>query len=107
MSREKRIEECYDLEEIIYMSGYGLHRGDCYAIANQIQEQGYRKQSKGEWVVEAYKGDEIVTIPYIEHQHDEPFCSRCGKYALLNGGEEYVASNFCPNCGAKMKGGEE
>ena len=59
----------------------------------------------GEWVVEAFPidSDDVVIIPYKEHQHNEPFCSICHKYALLNGGEEYVTSNYCPNCGAKMK----
>lgn len=72
--------------------------------AKNLYKKGWRKQSEGEWLVEAYKEDEIITIPYIEHQHNEPFCSRCGKYALLDGKEDYVASNYCPNCGAKMKG---
>lgn len=78
---------------------------ECYA--EELYSKNYRKQSEGEWVVEAYKGDDIVIIPYIEHQHDEPFCSLCGKYALLDGGGEYVTSKFCPNCGSKMKGGVE
>ena len=56
-----------------------------------------------QWVVEAYDNqDNIVVIPYIEHQHCEPFCLICGKRALLNGAEDYVTSNYCPNCGAKM-----
>lgn len=58
----------------------------------------------GEWVVDAYKGDEIVRIPYVVHEHDEPYCSLCGTYALLDGKEDYVPSNFCPRCGAKMDG---
>ena len=60
----------------------------------------------GEWLVEAYPvdSDEVVIFPYKEHQHNDPFCSICGKHALLNGGEEYVVSNYCPNCGAKMDG---
>ena len=91
MSREKQIEECYDLEEIIYMSGYGLHRGDCYAIANQIQEQGYRKQSEGEWVF--VNGD----VGY-----DEYGCSVCGENVAFF--DEEDAYKYCPNCGAKMKG---
>lgn len=58
----------------------------------------------GEWVVDAYNGDEIVRIPYVIHEHDEPYCSLCGTYALLDGKEDYVPSNFCPRCGAKMDG---
>lgn len=58
----------------------------------------------GEWVVDAYKGDEIVRIPYVIHEHDEPYCSLCGTYALLDGKEDYAPSNYCPHCGAKMDG---
>ena len=78
-------------------------------VAELIYNKGYRKQSEGEWVVKAYPvdSDEVVILPYEEHQHNEPFCSICNAYALLNGGEEYVISNYCPNCGAKMKGGAE
>lgn len=90
MSKEKRIEECYDLEEIIYMSGYGLHRGDCYAIANQIQEQGYRKQSEGEWI----KDEESK----FEHRYH---CSVCNFYLIG------APTKYCEDCGAKMKGGAE
>lgn len=32
-------------------------------------------------------------------------CSECLHPILLNGGEEYVFSNYCPHCGAKMDGG--
>lgn len=69
----------------------------------------YAEVKHGEWVVEAFPvdGDDVVILPYKEHQHNEPFCSICHKYALLNGGEEYVTSNYCPNCGAKMDGGKD
>lgn len=33
-------------------------------------------------------------------------CSLCGGFALLDGGEDYVHSKYCPHCGAKMDGGE-
>ena len=79
------------------------------AYAEELYKAGFKSQSEGEWVVEAYPvdSDEVIIIPYKEHQHNEPYCSICGEYALLNGGEEYVTSNFCPNCGARMKGGAE
>ena len=63
----------------------------------------YAEVKHGQWVVEAYDDDNrMLIIPYIEHQHSEPFCSNCGKRALLNGAEDYVTTNYCPNCGAKM-----
>lgn len=60
----------------------------------------------GEWiaqcVVETDGGWTLEDMPYNEHQHSNPICSICRKTALLDGGEDYVTSPYCPNCGAKM-----
>lgn len=64
----------------------------------------------GRWVAECVlEGDGWVfeDMPYNPHQHCSPICSRCRKTALLDGGEDYVASPYCPNCGAKMDGGAD
>ncbi len=64
----------------------------------------------GEWLTKEYQygkdneGDEWVEK--TAEQGDCAYCSLCLKDALLNGGEEYVLSNYCPNCGAKMDGKE-
>lgn len=52
-------------------------------IARELYEQGYRKQSEGEWV----KGSIGNTRS----------CSLCGETVTFR-------NNYCPNCGAKMKG---
>lgn len=60
-----------------------------------------------EWVAQCLlPGDGWVfeDMPYNPHQHSNPICKRCRKGALLDGGEEYVTSPYCPNCGAKMDG---
>lgn len=74
----------------------------CYfeCMANAIINNGYRKQREGHWFIREY---EYFT------------CSECGG-DLWNGcdctseAKEMMAKgdipNFCPNCGAKMKGGE-
>ena len=85
MSKDKQIEEKHELSTSIYMSGYGLLRKDCDDIAEQLYDEGYRKQRKAE-----RKKDE----------HGYPVCSWCE--APLG-----FKSNYCHNCGAKMKGGEE
>ena len=54
-------------------------------------EAGYRKQSKGEWIW-TENGEEDYEQYWV--------CSCC--HAKL-----YWESKFCPNCGAKMKGGAE
>ena len=60
-------------------------------IAEQLYDAGYRKQSVGEWIFN--KGRTYGEPAY--------YCSNCWE------GESYYGfDKFCPNCGAKMKGGE-
>lgn len=65
----------------------------------------------GRWVaqcvVETDGGWTLKDMPYNEYQHSNPICSICRKTALLDGGEDYVASPYCPNCGARMGGGAD
>ena len=84
--------EKHELSESIYMSGYGLDRKDCDDIAEQLYHEGYRKQSEGKWMFNRGRC------------YGEPayYCSNCSE-----GASEYGMDNFCPNCGAKMKGGAE
>lgn len=73
---------------------------DALRYAERAVEAGYCKQSEGHWFIREY---EYFT------------CSECG-CDLWNGcdctseAKEMIAKgdipNFCPNCGAKMKGGE-
>ena len=56
-------------------------------------EEGCRKQSEGEWIYD---------------EDCEGFvCSVCVNSALNNYRGLSVNSNFCPNCGAHMKGGKD
>ena len=68
------------------------------------EKYGYRKQSEGEWK--------------LEHEtYGKMRCSVCGKecpterkpdpYEDYQMTDFYITSPFCPNCGAKMKGGAE
>jgi hypothetical protein len=60
-------------------------------IAEKLYNAGYRKQSEGDWI--------------FEHEYfGKMLCSNCKGEALVNECSEYVDSDFCPNCGAKMKG---
>lgn len=92
MDKEKQIKE---MAKVL-----GENRGDCDAsdcmrcshggmcdymgIAYTLYEAGYRKQKEGEWLQD-FDGDYYC-----------PFCAHYPKEII----------NFCPNCGAKMKGGE-
>lgn len=52
-------------------------------------------ENKGEWICQ----DQVAFCP-IE-------CSRCHKEPLLDTYGEYVFSDFCPNCGADMRGAND
>lgn len=53
-------------------------------IARHLHEVGYRKQTEGKW----------------KKRGNEKTCSLC-KFIYYSNNDEW---NFCPNCGAKMKG---
>ena len=85
MSKEKQIDEKHELSESIYMSGHGLDRKDSDDIAEQLYHEGYRKQSEGKWI---FAGDGIIQ------------CTSCDEVYEAR----VLPRNFCPNCGAKLKG---
>ena len=108
MSKEKQIEEMAKILLDVGESYYGLKCDENVAMceAHALYNAGYRKQSEGEW------------IPYESESYgcaDETTwykCSNCGKDAYGRCWEDDwysmpIRSKYCPNCGAKMKGGAE
>lgn len=88
MDKEKQIEE---LTAIIADMPNSV---DCIvAEAEYLYAKGYRKQSEGEWIKQVKVRKEGKPLLYYYQ------CSLCGVYLAEQ-------ANFCPNCGAKMKGGE-
>ena len=57
---------------------------DLVGITTDLLNAGYRKQREGEWIIKGLAN---------------PKCSACNSYNRC--GDK---SDFCPNCGAKMKG---
>ena len=88
MTKEKQIEEMvavlkdYTSEKHIMASVVILED-----YAEQIYNAGYRKQSEGQWT-------------YSENKKTMK-CTRCRLRM-----KTYDVRRYCPNCGAKMKGGE-
>lgn len=103
MSKEKQIEE---LAEILRKvcdatpNGKCMSKLCCACRAETVIEAGYRKQSEAEWIGEAdgYADGELV--------YDVWYCSECN-HCIDDGTDEVdLLPNYCPNCGAKMGGGE-
>lgn len=100
MSKEKQIEEIMDVimgaELVFPKANLPLLDIEKY-IAEHLYNAGYRKQSEGRWMVyhctnggHSQKGRTIIYKTYT--------CDACGKSSGRH------KTNFCPNCGAKMKG---
>ena len=93
MSKEKQIEEmsndlCACHTE--FESGVGEIYTDYDTTARKMFAKGYRKQSEGEWGFDGMSWT----------------CSECGEYAPVDKYRQTRHTDFCPNCGARMKGGE-
>ena len=62
----------------------------------QLRELGYdlgQKPKKGKWI--AHPGGKFVGFPYMHYE-----CDQCRDF-------EPEERNFCPNCGADMRGKED
>ena len=64
----------------------------CEKVDSFVREQGYRKQSEGEW--------DKRTFIFLDSEKVGFRCSGCNT-------TWDTPTKFCPNCGAKMKGGAE
>lgn len=94
MREKKEIEELsdffYSVDRTSYLGG-PIRVMNYNALALACYDAGYRRQREGEWeIVKGSNGKERMVCSKCRHQQD-------------------LASTFtyCPNCGAKMKGGAE
>jgi ribosomal protein L37AE/L43A len=105
LSGEKEIEEmakiisdhCRTLPtcEGCKFEGTSTDEVECFDLfcASRIYNVGYRKQSEGEW----------IDMGYYIHNKRIYKCSECSNSEAK---DTLTSANYCPNCGAKMKGGE-
>lgn len=88
-----------DIPEMAYEAFKEWHKNKVATVEQSLIANGqpYEERPQGEWIMqEGYDGDE-----YYE-------CSICkDAFTLMYGTPKDNNYNFCPNCGAKMKGGAE
>lgn len=90
MNKEKQIEE---IANVIYddPNAYDTYwRSHCERLAETIYNADYRKQSEGEWEKRVFIIFDSEKVGYR--------CSECNT-------TWDTPTPYCPNCGAKMKGG--
>lgn len=99
MSKEKQIEEMahhlclwWDGKICTFTKHDCNHDCSAFLDSARLYGAGYRKQSEGEWVAKS----PMVRTPFAKNH----YCSVCNY-------EPIEVLGFCPNCGAKMKGGAE
>jgi rubrerythrin len=89
MSKEKQFEEMAKVidEFTEPLSTKDIHKAEfSEQFAEHLYNAGYRKQSEGNWIIK--KGGYYQRL----------VCSVCEKLSI-------ATFDYCPNCGAKMKGG--
>lgn len=109
MSREKQIDKkaIEEMANVIKLSLDSLGCGNFNFTGEEISTMfaealynvGCHKQSEGEWVE---RTKTTTNAKGMEARYTINFCSACG-YEI---GTIRYQHKFCPNCGAKMKGGE-
>jgi hypothetical protein len=99
--KEKQIEEMAECCPFFWngaCTGDGANTTDCdfmckmFGFMTSLLNAGYRKQIEGEW----------VHSDKAKHWLGKDECNKCHYHT--HDREDLSHFNFCPNCGAKMKG---
>jgi hypothetical protein len=101
MSKEKQIEEMkYDICTAADYCYGACEECNLGRLAEHLYNAGYRKQSEGEWVDEPNFAQKGLKGKYY-------VCSNCNVCVPAIEELPLYQWEYCPRCGAKMKGGEE
>ena len=79
-----------------------LEYRDAFDVAIEAMEKLLSENSrkKGKWIkIPEFCGDDVSG--FIDNHFS---CSECKKEAEINPWGFYILSDFCPNCGADMRG---
>jgi hypothetical protein len=100
MANEKRLIYAGEIYELFYKQvEYGAtDLMDAFEDAlEDAQTADAVEVVHGRWIEDGYYGNPFV-------------CSHCGREGCYSGdfmNKQYYYTNYCPNCGAKMDGGNE
>ena len=61
-----------------------------------LSEKARADRPQGEWI---YKDDDVFAGEYT--------CSNCNRRAEVDLYGQWILSNYCPSCGARMKGADD
>lgn len=96
MNEQNEKQAIEEMAQVMYdiLPGYDLTRRDCIDAAEVLFAKGYHKQIKAEWK----SGTKNGQYGY--------YCTNCDA-GFTGENAEWIAKehDFCPNCGARMKGG--
>lgn len=96
---KQAIEEIKDHIDSVYGADCAYFGVDGWEIASTLYRVGYRRQNKSVWST-SFSVD-VTAQKIISHRH---ICQSCFySYKDISP----FGHKFCPNCGAKMKGGAE
>ena len=86
---------------------YRLAINDCMNVLDEMPAADVAPVRHGHWIL--LRESEITGFN-PEFAGRDPIggyqCSNCKKEAILDCNDEFVLSSYCPNCGAKMDGGD-